>query len=110
MKTRPHRPLPILPLTAPTSLAIAIAGNLPLWRELDSLGLLAAQGGWLLAVSLAGMIAAGLFALLSLLAWRPLLKPAITLLLFITAIGAYFMGTFHVVIDSTMATNSLQTD
>jgi lipid A ethanolaminephosphotransferase len=89
---------------------MAGAGNAPLWRELQSLGLLDSQGGWLLAFALAGMLAAALFALLSLAAWRPVLKPAIIVLLFASAIGAYFMWTFHVVIDSTMATNTLQTD
>jgi lipid A ethanolaminephosphotransferase len=45
-----------------------------------------------------------------LFAWRPLLKPAVILLLVASALGAYFMWTYHIVIDSTMATNALQTD
>jgi lipid A ethanolaminephosphotransferase len=89
---------------------MATAGNVPLWRELDALGLLQAHGGWLLALSLTGMVAAVLFAILSLLAWRPLLKPAIAVLLLATALGGYFMWTYHIVIDSSMATNTLQTD
>jgi lipid A ethanolaminephosphotransferase len=89
---------------------MAAAGNVPLWRELDALGLLQAHGGWLLALSLTGMVAATLFAILSLLAWRPLLKPAIVVLLLATALGGYFMWTYHIVIDSSMATNTLQTD
>src|SRR4051812_16018036 len=89
---------------------MASAGNAPLWRELQQLGLVQAQGGWLLAITLAGMVAAALFALLSLLAWRPLLKPAIVVLLFATAIGAHFMWTYRIVIDSSMAANTLQTD
>ena len=89
---------------------MAAAGNVPLWRELDALGLLQAHGGWLLALSLTGMVAAVLFAILSLLTWRPLLKPAIGVLLLATALGGYFMWTYHIVIDSSMATNTLQTD
>jgi lipid A ethanolaminephosphotransferase len=89
---------------------MAGAGNAPLWRELQSLGLFTAASGWLLAFTLAGAIAAALFAVLSLFAWRPVLKPAIIVLLLASAFGAYFMWTFHVVIDSTMATNTLQTD
>jgi lipid A ethanolaminephosphotransferase len=92
------------------SLWMAVAGNAPLWRELQHLGLIQAEGGWLLAVTMGGMVAAALFALLSLLAWRPFLKPAIVFLLFASAIGGYYMWTFRVVIDSTMATNTLQTD
>ena len=97
-------------LVAAASLWIALAGNASLWRELHVLGLLQARGGWLLAWTLAGMLAAGLFALLSLLAWRPALKPALIFLLFVSALGAHFMWTFGIVIDGSMATNALQTD
>lgn len=102
--------LPAAGLAAAASLWMATAGNAPLWRELQHLGLLQAQGGWLLALTLAGMIATALFGLLSLAGWRPLLKPAIVLLLFASALGAHFMWTYHVVIDGSMATNTLQTD
>jgi lipid A ethanolaminephosphotransferase len=107
---RSPRGVPAAVLVAAASIWMAAAGNAPLWRELQRLGLMPAQGGWLLTLSLAGLVAAGVAALLSLLAWRPLLKPAIVLLLFSTAIGGYYMWTFRVVIDSTMATNVLQTD
>ena len=89
---------------------MASAGNAPLWRELQGLGLLQARGGVLLGVTVAGMLVALLFALLSLFSWRGVLKPALVLLLFATALGAHFMWTYHIVIDSSMATNTLQTD
>jgi len=89
---------------------MASAGNAPLWRELQSLGLLQARGGLLLGVTVAGMLVALMFALLSLLSWRGVLKPALVVLLFATALGAHFMWTYHIVIDSSMATNTLQTD
>ena len=89
---------------------MAGAGNAPLWRELDSLGLLAQPGGWLLAGALGLMIASLLVALLSLLAWRWTLKPAILVLLLATAVGAHFMLSYRIVIDSTMVVNVLQTD
>lgn len=107
---RKPRRMPAAALVGTASLWMAGAGNAPLWRELDALGLLQAHGGWLLPLTLAGLVAAGVAALLSLLAWRPLLKPAIVVLLFATAIGGYFMWTFRIVIDPTMATNVLQTD
>ena len=56
------------------------------------------------------MLATALFALLSLAAWRPVLKPVIVVLLFASALGAHFMWTYHVVIDAAMAANTLQTD
>ncbi|HEY0824836.1 MAG TPA: DUF1705 domain-containing protein, partial [Ramlibacter sp.] len=107
---REPRRLPAAFVVAGASLWMATAGNAPLWRELQRLGLLQAHGGWLLAFTLAGVLAAALYGLLSLLAWRPLLKPAILLLLFASAFGAHFMWSYHVVIDSTMAANTLQTD
>lgn len=92
------------------SLWMAGLGNLPLWRELDALGLLQARSGWLLAAALAGILAVTLHALLSLAAWRPALKGAIAVLLLATTLGAHFMWSYHVVIDTTMAANTLQTD
>jgi lipid A ethanolaminephosphotransferase len=110
MQATPRRRLPAAFVVAGASLWMAGAGNAPLWRELQSLGLLGAQGGGLLALSLAGLLATVLYALLSLLAWRPVLKPVIVALLFATALGAHFMWTYHVAIDAAMATNTLQTD
>jgi lipid A ethanolaminephosphotransferase len=108
-KASPLGRRPVLPVLA-ASLWMASVGNLPLWRELDSLGLLSAHSGGLLALCLGGVLAAALFALLSLLTWRPLLKPALAFLLAATAFGAYFMWTFRIVIDPSMATNTMQTD
>ncbi|MDB5860291.1 MAG: phosphoethanolamine transferase [Ramlibacter sp.] len=108
-KLSPRDWKPVLPVLA-ASLWMATVGNAALWRELDALGLLAAKSGWLLAICMGGVLAAALFALLSLLSWRPLLKPAIIFLLAATAFGGYFMWTFRVVIDTSMATNTLQTD
>lgn len=110
MELRRVRPVPAATLVAGISVWMAAAGNAPLWRALGQLGLLQAQGGGLLALTLGGMLAAALHALLSLVAWRPLLKPMIVLLLIASTLGAYFMWTYHVVIDSTMAANALQTD
>jgi lipid A ethanolaminephosphotransferase len=55
-------------------------------------------------------MAATLAALLSLLAWRWTLKPAVLLLLAMAAAGAYFMQTYGVVIDAGMVRNALETD
>jgi lipid A ethanolaminephosphotransferase len=107
-----HAPRTINPalLVLAASLWMAIVGNAPLWRELDSLGLLRAHSGWLTALGIAGVLAAALYLLLSLLSWRWVLKPAVIVLLAATAFGAHFMWAYHVVIDSTMATNMLLTD
>jgi lipid A ethanolaminephosphotransferase len=86
------------------------AANLPLWREMLDLSLIDGPRGVMFAIGTALTISAALAVLLGLLAWRWTLKPAITLLLFAAAFGAYFMLTYHVVIDPTMMTNVLQTD
>jgi lipid A ethanolaminephosphotransferase len=102
--------LPPLGLTAASSLWMATAANMPLWRELHALGLLDGVGDWLLAASLAVIMASALVGLLSLFAWRWTLKPAIVLLLCLSAAASYFMGTYHIVVDSDMVVNVLQTD
>lgn len=108
--SRAPQGLPPVVLVAAATLWMALAGNAPLWRELGALGLLQAHGGWLLAATLAGLLASVLVALLSLASWRGVLKPAIVVLLFASALGAHFMWTYHVVIDSTMVANAVQTD
>lgn len=97
-------------LVGAASVWIAILANLPLWRELQSLGLLNTAPDWLFALALATIIGCALIAILSLLAWRWTLKPAIFVLLVMSAAAAYFMWTYHIVIDSDMVMNVLQTD
>ena len=91
------------------SLWMASAGNLPLWRELTQLvrpGITA----WAFKGGMLVIIAASLVVLLSLLAWRWTLKPVLIAALLAAASGAYFMTTYHVVIDSAMIVNAFQTD
>ncbi|MDT7834301.1 phosphoethanolamine transferase [Aquabacterium sp. OR-4] len=92
------------------SLWLASVGNLPLWLELDRLGLLQGRGGPWLGAGLMLAIAAALMALQSLLAWRHTLKGTAIALLLIAAAGGYFMHTYHVVIDPAMMLNVAQTD
>ncbi|WP_411886104.1 phosphoethanolamine transferase [Polaromonas sp. YR568] len=92
------------------SLWIATICNVALWRELSRLPGLSAGQAFTISIALALVIALATTALLSLLAWRWTLKPAITLFLLSAAFGAYFMMTYGVVIDKTMMVNTLQTD
>lgn len=107
---RPPRAVSATALAGVSCLWVASAGNAPLWRELHAVGILDQRGGWLLALALAGVLAAALFALVGLLNWRWLFKPALVLLFVASTVAAHFMWTYHVVIDSTMAANALQTD
>ncbi|MBA3058132.1 MAG: phosphoethanolamine--lipid A transferase [Gammaproteobacteria bacterium] len=92
------------------SLWMATAGNAPLWRALSQLSVFDSLQGWLFATALALIIVAALTGLISLLAWRWTLKPVLGLFLLAAAAGAYFMMSYHVVIDPTMIVNALQTD
>lgn len=88
---------------------IASVGNFALWRHLAALPELNNARGFALGIAFFSVILAGTVAVLALLNWRPLLKPAITFLLIATAIGAHFMLAFGVVLDPTMMTNVVQT-
>ncbi|MBX3660416.1 MAG: phosphoethanolamine--lipid A transferase [Ramlibacter sp.] len=92
------------------SLWMATAGNAALWRELGALSVLDSPAGWAFGAALSLIIALALVALLSLLAWRWTLKPALTFLLLAAAFGAHFMLSYRVVIDATMMVNVLQTN
>ncbi|MBE7366710.1 phosphoethanolamine transferase [Ramlibacter pallidus] len=89
---------------------LAAAGNWPLWRELHVLGLLEKPAGWALGAVAGGMVLLLLTALLGMLAWPRVLRPAAALLLVAAAAGAHFMGSYGVVIDKGMLLNVLQTD
>ena len=92
------------------ALWMASLGNAALWRELAQLRLLDGTGGLALGAGIGVLLVALLFALLGLLAWRATLKPALTLLLVASALATHFMFTYHVVLDTTMVTNVLQTN
>lgn len=102
--------MPPLWLVVLASLWIATVCNVALWRELSRLPGLSGGQAAVISVALVLVITLATTALLSLLAWRWTLKPAITLFLLSAAFGAYFMMAYGVVIDKTMMVNTLQTD
>ena len=92
------------------SVWMATACNVPLWREVAALPGQGTLRGWGFALAFAVIVAAGNAALLSLLAWRWTLKPAITVMLLMAAFGAYFMLAYGIAIDASMLDNVMQTD
>lgn len=99
-----------LTLAALASVWITAFANWPLWRALTAFAEMTTLRG---AVTLAVffiMVAALIFILLAPLAWRWSIKPVIALFLLSAATGAYFMGAYGVVIDTTMMMNVLNTD
>ena len=89
---------------------LATACNVPLWREVAALPGQGTLRGWGFALAFAVIVAAGNAALLSVLAWRWTLKPAITVMLLMAAFGAYFMLAYGIAIDASMLVNVMQTD
>ena len=92
------------------SVWMATAANLALWQELSRFGQLASATGWAWVAGLGLIVAAVLCVLLSALAWRPTLKPAVIVLLLASALGSHFMQSYRVVIDASMMVNVLQSD
>ena len=89
---------------------LATACNVPLWREVAALPGQGTLRGWGFALAFAVIVAAGNAALLSVLAWRWTLKPAITVMMLLAAFGAYFMLAYGIAIDASMLVNVMQTD
>jgi len=90
---------------------IAATQNLSFWREATAL--LPAERDLQQALFLGGLFVAvwaWLVIVLSVFSARIILKPALIVLVLVSAVCSYFMDTFHVVIDEVMITNVLQTD
>ena len=97
-----------LALALLASLWMAAFANWPLWHALIALPEMTTLRGAVTLVGFFIMVAALIFFLLAPLAWRWSIKPAIALFLLSAASGAYFMGAYGVVIDSTMMLNVLR--
>lgn len=93
-----------------TSVWVASAGNLALWRELIQMPELNNLRGLGFTVALGLGIAAANALVLALFNSVWTIRPALSLVLLSTAFGAYFMLSYGVVIDPTMIDNVLQTD
>ena len=93
-----------------TALWLGLLCNWPLWQRLSNLPELDNSRGWVFIGLFIGIVTAVLGALLSLLAWRRLLKPVLALALLSAAALAHFMGSYGIVVDPTMVVNIVQTD
>lgn len=92
------------------SIWLASVCNLPLWWAIAALPSTTGLRGALFLLAFSVIVAAGNLALLSVLAWGRILKPVMLVVLLMAAFGAYFMGSYGIVIDASMLTNVLQTD
>ncbi|MDO9402547.1 MAG: phosphoethanolamine--lipid A transferase [Polaromonas sp.] len=92
------------------SLWMATAANMPLWNALAEHSLLQGSAGLFTVLAFSLIITSALMLLTSLLAWRWTLKPVLVALLLAAAFGSHFMSAYHVVLDTGMMVNVLQTD
>jgi lipid A ethanolaminephosphotransferase len=92
------------------SVWLAVLGNWTLWRNLMAVPDLTGWHSLLFGAAFALIIACVIAALLSLLAWRFTLKPAITLLLLLAAFATHYMSMYGIVVDTPMVVNVFQTD
>ena len=83
--------------------------NLVLWQHLFEITASDGQG-IVMRVAFGLMILAAFNIVLTLLAFRPLLKPVLTLIFMISAGVAYFMSQYGVLIDTGMLRNFAQTN
>lgn len=106
----PQRPISLALLTWLVAIWMAVTNNIPLWQKLWALrgGFSASNAVFLLV----GIVLVTLFlnALLSLLLYPRLVKPVLIPLLLMSAVVAYFVGHYGVMVDSSMIQNTLETD
>jgi lipid A ethanolaminephosphotransferase len=106
VSVRARRPIQAVWLIA---LWLAGPGNLPLWQRIFALDDTLAHRLALLA-GLGLVVASATAAMLSLLAWPRVFRPAATMLVLVAAFNTHFMWQYGVVIDPTMMANVAQTD
>ncbi|HET9978730.1 MAG TPA: sulfatase-like hydrolase/transferase [Burkholderiaceae bacterium] len=92
------------------ALAATLVGNWPLWRAVAGLDDYSVASRAALVAALAFGSTALLVLLLSALAWRATIRPALGFVFVSTALMAHFIGSYGVVIDPQMMRNAIQTD
>ena len=92
------------------SIWLATMGNLTLWRNLMALPDLSGWHSVGFVCAFALIIASVVALVLSLLAWRYTLKPAISLLLLLAGFATHYMWMYGIVVDTPMVVNVFQTD
>ncbi|MDO5288097.1 MAG: phosphoethanolamine--lipid A transferase [Pseudomonadota bacterium] len=110
MRNRLLQPRGPLSLMLGLALWFSLACNWPLWAALWRHVSARGASGAAVLVAAAVAVTALQFALLALLAWRRVARPAGALLVLAAATAAAFMLQFGVVIDGGMMTNVWQTD
>lgn len=105
-----HQQLNVAACTLATSVFLVLAANLRFWHVfVDATG-----GSFIrnlpLYASVFLILVLTLNALLTLLAFRPMLKPLLICLFFATALASFFMNRYGIPIDAAMMQNVFETD
>ena len=97
-------------LTACVSLWCLLAMNLPFWARLQEVRPIQSPQDFFFqgSVALLGFLAINLF--LSPFAFKPIVKPALIIVLALGSLAAYFIDTYGVYIDKVMIRNVFETD
>ncbi len=91
------------------ALFITAFANLAFFRNLAAT-YIGAPWAVLHLLSLGVVLLCATVLLLALLSWRPFIKPVLVVVFMISAVAAYFMDTYNVIIDSNMLVNVMATD
>jgi lipid A ethanolaminephosphotransferase len=91
------------------ALFLTAFANLAFFRNLAT-EFAATPWGLLHMISLAAVLLCATVLLLSLVSFRPVLKPVLVVLFLVSAVSAYFMDTYNVIIDRDMLVNALATN
>lgn len=92
------------------ALALLLFYNLPFWQRLFAIVAPASPHGWLFLAAAWVLLAAFFNLILTLLAFPWVFKPVLSLLFISSALVAYFMNQYGVLIDAEMLRNALQTN
>ncbi len=91
-------------------LFILLVANGPFWSALFSDRSFAELGTWRFAVSTFVAMVAFHYFIIGLFASRPLIRPLLSMLIFISMLTGYYMRHYGIVIDPSMLRNVLHTD
>jgi lipid A ethanolaminephosphotransferase len=93
-----------------TAIFFVIFDNITFFQEVLTIYPLSGISSTLFVISLAVVFSCVNIIILSLLCYRYTIKPVLITLLLLSAACAYFMDSYHVIIDSIMIDNFLETD
>jgi len=105
---RPDLGVPTLTVLA--AVFIVAVDNATFWQHLLQAAPLTSIGSAGFVIAVAVFLVAALSFLMSLFAVRFVYKPFVIVLLMLASVIAYFMGTYGIVVDDTMITNTVETD